>query len=216
MIWFKWSTTATTGSLWGISIDVAGSGSRAAARIVGTSGLIQLLGRRLDADALTNVTSASSAASNGVWTHWAVIYDFNNRPCYLYKDGVLLETYANFFAVGSGNCSDTTNLNTSIAASPLGTTIFGNGDAEDFRIYNRALTANEIQTIANCYGHDGIVYGLQGRYLMNENSAGVAYAGTGTIRDVGPFSRYGTQNGSPTGVDGRLSFVRKRRRVLNK
>ena len=42
------------------------------------------------------------------------------------------------------------------------------GYFEDCRIYNRQLSDAEIQTIYACKGHDGIAYGLAGRWTMIE------------------------------------------------
>jgi hypothetical protein len=46
------------------------------------------------------------------------------------------------------------------------------GDIGDVRAYDHILTSAEIQTIFNARGHDGIVDGILGRWIFNEESPG--------------------------------------------
>lgn len=63
----------------------------------------------------------------------------------------------------------------------------------DFRVYNRVVTANEMLTIANCYGHDGITNGLVGRWPLDEGAEGVTAPTTsGLIKDVSDYKINGT------------------------
>lgn len=48
------------------------------------------------------------------------------------------------------------------------------GDLADVRAYNRALLVDEIATIYTCRGNDNIVYGLAGRWPLNEKPPGTA------------------------------------------
>lgn len=47
------------------------------------------------------------------------------------------------------------------------------GTIDDFRVYNRVLPLDEVKTIHATRGHDGIVHGLVGRWLMREKAAGL-------------------------------------------
>ncbi len=85
--------------------------------------------------------------------------------------------------------------NVVIGARNDGTLVF-DGPIDDARIYNRALSPEEIQTITAARGHDGIVDGLVGRWLMDERAPGLAVSGAGTVRDA---SQEGN-DGSPVGA----------------
>jgi len=84
------------------------------------------------------------------------------------------------------------------------------GCLEDARIYDRVLSADEILTIFNSRGRDGIALNLVARYLMNEGAPGVIASGAGVIKDIGPNGLDGTPVNSPTWVSGQLNFSRKR------
>ncbi len=86
------------------------------------------------------------------------------------------------------------------------------GEMDDFRLYNRELSSEEILTIFSTRGNDGIVDGLVARYQMREKAVGMTATGVDTIVDTSP-----TQNnssgifGSPLYVDSELRFQRRRR-----
>jgi len=81
-----------------------------------------------------------------------------------------------------------------------------NGDVEDVRLYDHALTSNEIQTIFALKGCDHLVLGLSGRWKFNE-------ATTGTIKgalDESSFKRQGTVTGMPTYSSSQLRYSSNR------
>jgi len=51
---------------------------------------------------------------------------------------------------------------------------FMQGAMEDFRIYNRVLLPEEIETIATCDGTDGILEGLQYWWPLNDGALGTS------------------------------------------
>lgn len=55
-----------------------------------------------------------------------------------------------------------------------GTDTFFDGTIQDLRVYNRALSQAEIETIFAAEGHDGILHGLIGRWTFTEKSPGSA------------------------------------------
>lgn len=61
-----------------------------------------------------------------------------------------------------------------------------NGEIYDVRIYDRVLTAAEVQTLYSAGGGDGIVYGLVYRWTMDEDGEGDSFSVNGLIRDHGP------------------------------
>ena len=83
-----------------------------------------------------------------------------------------------------------------------------NGILDDVRVYNRVLSANEIQTIYACGGCDTIVYGLQNRWLLNEGADGVAASGAGIIKDMCGVTT-GTPVSSPVWTGSRLTRSRR-------
>ena len=76
----------------------------------------------------------------------------------------------------------------------------------DVRIYNRVLSATEIATIHAAQGNDGIVYGLLGRWLLNEAAEGTA---SGSVMDLSEYQHNGTINNSPTWAESKLRFGRR-------
>jgi hypothetical protein len=85
--------------------------------------------------------------SSGVWHHFAVIYDKSqaaSKEVMLYVDGTLQAPTQNYLA------SDNTNAfgnNMFYVFSRAGSSEFTSGIMDDLRIYNRALSASEIQQI---------------------------------------------------------------------
>lgn len=69
-----------------------------------------------------------------------------------------------------------------------GATAGFDGYMEDCRIYDRALTAREVEAIYNMRGRDGIVRNLQLRYMFDEQPPGTTLDTT-TVYDYGPFKR---------------------------
>ena len=88
------------------------------------------------------------------------------------------------------------------------------GAAEDVRIYDRTLSPDEILTIYNSRGRDGIALGRVAQYLLNEGAPGVVASGAGVIKDSGPSGLDGTPANSPTWASGELTFRRKPLRRL--
>lgn len=58
-----------------------------------------------------------------------------------------------------------------------------NAELEDVRMYDRVLSAAEIETMYCCQGHDGIIYGLLHRWLLNEGSDGQVVSGSESVID---------------------------------
>jgi len=93
-------------------------------------------------------TSTSLLAVN-TWTHLAATYDASGPPK-IYKNGVVTTVSQDF---GSGNPARPTNTAPTVIgdlANPASAPAYNwSGDIDDVRIYDRVLTAAEIQALAN-------------------------------------------------------------------
>lgn len=85
----------------------------------------------------------------------------------------------------------------------------GHMELWDVRVYFRALSPEEIQTIYYARGHDGIVDSLVRRWLFNESTIG-AGAIAGGVKDAGPMQGATLTLGSTPSYEGdRISKRRK-------
>lgn len=108
----------------------------------------------------------TGTTSLNVWWHFAVTYD-----------GTTSRAYAN----GAEINSNIVTLNTEAVlglnigkwyegSQPTANLRYFNGRIADVRAYSRTLSADEIVTIYNGRGKDGIVESLEGRWLLNDGS----------------------------------------------
>lgn len=152
----------------------------------------------------TTVTACTgTAVTANVWTHICATYDGANML--VYQDGVQTGS-----AARSGTITSSTGA-FSFGADYNGTTAseFFVGSMEDLRIYNRALSQPEIETIITCRGTGLIRNGLILNLLLDEQRSGTTLAASATIYDTGPFKMNATNIvANTTFVDG---FLRKRR-----
>ncbi len=72
------------------------------------------------------------------------------------------------------------------------------GIMDDVRVYNRNLSAAELQTIYAARGRDRILDGLVGRWLMREKAPGATASGSDSIIDYSPHGNHGTPSGTLT------------------
>lgn len=126
------------------------------------------------------LVSAAANPTTGVYHHLAYTYDGTTHR--LYIDGVF--------------SNSTTVANVSGAETIV--EIFGNQWTEngvqtldDVRIYNRALSVSEVQTVYACRGIDSIVSGLVSRWIFSEGAPGSSPSVATQIRDLA-----GTNNGT--------------------
>ena len=81
------------------------------------------------------------------------------------------------------------------------------GQLDDLRVYDRSLGMSEIDTIIGARGRDGIVDGLQSRWLFNDAAPGVA-SGAGLVRDRSGATHL-TPTLSPLFIPSELTFRRR-------
>jgi len=141
--------------------------------------------------------------TTGYWHH-AVFQISNTFQMDLYFDGKL---HATSNALGSLNQN----------SLPLGMRhgtdqnelYQWDGLLDDFRYYNRVLTANEIATIYACQGADSIFYGAVNRWLYNEHAANTSVGGFGQVHDFFRNQDNGYTSGSPQYQISQLHIRRK-------
>lgn len=99
---------------------------------------------RLKTDGITSTLSSSSGTlTAGVWTHVAAVYD--GAFMRLYKDGVELAQLAKTGSIDQ-NAAIPVSIGNQPASATDGIRSF-DGTIDDLRIYNRALTAAEVEII---------------------------------------------------------------------
>lgn len=150
------------------------------------------------------VVQSSMNLTIGKWHHIVGTYD--GATVRIYVDGVERDSLA-----VTGNIGSTTTPVRIGAGS--GSPVSGeepfDGTIDDVRIYDRGLSPDEILTMFNSRGHDGITQRLQARYLLNKDAPGVAASGADSVKDVGPNSLDGTPTNTPTYAESQLALRRR-------
>jgi hypothetical protein len=198
--WVKMTSHIGNSVLINIS-DINGA-QRAQIRAVSADTIhIRTNGHPLDTDGAGGLITTVLSTPIGSWAFIAGIFNYAARTSSIYLNN-LVENSGIIAAWTAGNCSDTANLLVTIGGSNALV-----GISDDIRIYNRILSDPEIQTIYACQGTDGIVYGLQARYLMNARTAGYVCVGGETAYD-----QQGNFNGTiSAGCTFQESILRMRR-----
>ena len=208
MAWVKLESAAATMGICSMSIGPP-PGSSAASRMtleVRSTRAIQIVVRALDTDSSLSLLS-TGLLTLGVRHHVAGVVDIANDIFEVYIDGVLDASSSPAF---TPTAFDTTNAkNSAIAARPDGSSEFLDGVLEDTRLYSRRVLAAEIATMHATRGIDGIVHGLEGRFLLNEGHDGKTVTGAGSIKDLSAGQMNGDPNASPVYAAGVLRTRRK-------
>lgn len=161
----------------------------------------------LDTSDNTPTGAGATNVSTGILHHvvatWANDADDEVR---IYLDGLLDNT--------PSSDTHTSDLGTDtrplyIGGRDVTTGDLFDGSIEDVRIYDRELSAAEIQTIFAARGTDGIVAGLVGRWLMNEGAPGTVVSGAGSVKDMSNNGHDGTPTSTPEYAASELRFRRK-------
>jgi len=202
--WFEFDDT-TTVFMMSYAINNGGTPtdiSRIALQLNATSQL-EANARAGDADAVENQTDGDAAIALATLIHLAVVVNVGGDTMTFYRNGVQTANLGVSFAGATFTATGCSAA--AIAAQDDGTSGFSNLRAEDCRVYNRALTANEIATIYACRGHDNIVDGLTARYQLQEGIPTATAAGAGTAKDVSDNQRHGTPTGGPVYLEFRTN-----------
>lgn len=91
------------------------------------------------------------------------------------------------------------------------------GEAADFRVYDRVLSADEVATMYACQGMDGITRDLALRWVFNEKPPGTVYVNN-DVKELSNAIAYTVfmQNGTgtnPSAGDGNIPVGYRRRRA---
>ena len=137
-------TGSATITIW---FETTASGAMVTKRVASGFQVYVLSGDLYADGAGTTGVYSSVAVNDGKWHFGAVVYDRSANLLRLYVDG----TANNTVALGSTTLTDTANLE--IGRALLGGTPrdYFNGSIDDVRIYNRALSATEIQQMYQRY-----------------------------------------------------------------
>ncbi len=148
--------------------------------------------------------NGTTVIPTGAWQHFVGVYD-----------GATMRVYLNGVQDG-GTTAKSGTIKTGAQDVWIGATPNTasdrpwDGDIDDARIYQRALTAEEILTIFTARGTDGIVDGLLSRYQLNEQPTGIVAPVTADfVKDAGPSKNDGDAVGGPIYSDSILRFRRK-------
>ncbi len=163
-----------------------------------------VLRSRLNAGGSTTTVSAGALTAD-VWQHGAMIYDSVDDLNYL--DGPPNAGSA----ANSGNVEIDATAEYWIGSQPpndAADEVF-DGPIEDVRIYTRELKEEELETILNCNGHDGIVHELILHHRLNDNSSGTI--GAGDAKDTGSLQVNGSGVNGPTWSVGENIMAPRRR-----
>ncbi len=161
----------------------------------------------LDADATSVINGTTGLISVGVWIHVAAVTLFNVKTGIIYVNGKA-DVAAVFANMTAGNTSNTDCALASIGAHENGTSNPLDGLMDDTRIYNVALSGDEIQTIYTGLGADNLIRGIQARWRLNDKSAGTIV----NVADCSP-NGFGGAGGTASFDQG---ITRSRRRVVGR
>lgn len=149
--------------------------------------------------------TANGSIVFGTLYHFAVTYDDATgiaADAQFYLDGVAVTTIEQNTPVGTPDSSAQT---TRYGNTNTGSTNTFDGVLSDIRVYNRVLSADEIRTIFQTRGTDGIVNGLQLRYEFMQGPAGGVV--TDPVIDASQNGFTGTPGKEPNSVNGIDSFT---------
>ncbi len=142
-----------------------------------SNGAIQIFGRDA-AGTIINVITPAGVAPLNEWTHFVAVYEAG-VGVKIYINGILAATTNN---AALTNFSADNSARVRIGASGATDSVFGEfvGDIDEFSIYNRALTADEITSIVNA----GIAGKLKQNATVDTNSLVSLWQGENNANDT--------------------------------
>jgi len=180
MAWVTIGSVTGTRNLFFFSTNSSGGTARVRLGLVANQFVVA--GRRTDGETLKSFTQVGTVAITTTPQHIVAVYDYTNNDGFFYLNGVLNTSDLTFFDSG-GSTTASNAVQNSVGARDSTPDQFYQGIVYDARVYiNRVLTANEIETIYNARGSDGIIQNLRHRYLFTEAAVGASPA---TIFDDG-------------------------------
>ncbi|WP_432671730.1 LamG-like jellyroll fold domain-containing protein [Flavobacterium sp. SM2513] len=131
-----------------------------------------------------SLVSASAVPLFNTWNHVAVTYDAPSTTMKLYVNGVMV----------SENTTVPASAGNTIQLGAYANAVLFNGGMDEVRIWNKALTADEINRRKNCE-LQGSESGLLAYYKFNQGQANLSNAGLTSLTDSSPNSKTGTLSG---------------------
>lgn len=162
--WMRADSLAALQRIWG-------AGTHNEARIALTTGLVTN-----DVFEGAGGTASTSGVAVGTWTFIAMTADANADTGTVYFNGALEVT-------GIDHTGTTVGTSMSLGTR-TGSTDFFTGALDDWRMYDRLLPTDEIETIFALRGNDGIRDGLIHRFTFREGAPGTS-VGTTLADDAG-------------------------------
>lgn len=179
-LWFKATSFPASGErfLLVLANGLSGTSSRLSLSIRPPGSVFRTSSRRLDADAVTSLDSTGVTLTTGVIYHLCAVAEWGSGNLRLYINGV----QNNSVAIGgwTGNSSNTASVAATMGTRSASENV--DGVMDDARVYNRALTVNEVMNIYISKGRDTVVNGMVDRWKLMNNSVGSAM---GTCPSIG-------------------------------
>jgi hypothetical protein len=204
------SVSAVPMSVISMSINNGGVATETSRYILAiqSSNKISMSARAGDGIAEQSYITTTATLNASTWYHLYGLVNISTDSWYIYVNGISQALTLN---AGTGTFTPTVTDNTTTTSNRLGASDTGvsqylNGKLADLRLYNCALSQQEIDCIYACKGHDSVKYGLVNRWIMNEGVDGTTV--TGTILDLNN-SVNGTPVSSPVFSDAPLSMRRR-------
>lgn len=181
--WIKPGSTLASGSFRElVSLSVGSTSATNTSRIAvslqgdGTAGDIFVGGRSTDTEAQKNVI-ANASLSVGTWHHVVAVLDFTGNSIKVYVNGTLSATNA---AAGfaSATTPSTSSRSCALGAQDTGDSNYYHGLMDEVQVYNRALSAAEIATLASGDARAAHWAFDEGAGASASDSSGDNYGGT--------------------------------------
>lgn len=144
----------------------------------------------IDVDNTVYSLECNSNVQTTNWQHLVLRY-ISGQQIQCFADSVDISDTTNGNGIPSGNVTNTNRLLIGVSTKGSLDSDGWNGLIDDFRIYNRGISDNEIKTVYRLNGRDNIKYGLILHYLFDEDSKGqdysisenIDYSGNGKVID---------------------------------
>lgn len=203
--WVKMSSLPASGAYRElVSISVGNptptNTSRVALSLVGDGAAADVFvgGRSTDEEAQKNLTADANLTA-GTWYHVAATIDFQNNSIKIYKNGSL--SASAMVAFSSPLTADTASACAALGSQDMGGSNFFAGLLDDVRIYCRALSVTEIQSLTQLVppaptGLTAAAGDRQVSLAWASSSGAISYYVKRSLDLAGPFTSIATTNGT--------------------
>jgi len=133
--------------------------------------------------------------SSDTWHHYAGVIDRSDDSFHGYVDGVEVST-GDISSVGDIDCDGPFTIGYRVVGGTPAN--YYEGYVDDVRIYNRALNAAEIESIALSRSRIHLTDGLVGHWTLDQGVEGVSVEGASSVLDRSGNDYHGSPNDAPT------------------